>query len=349
MKTTPMKKKCTIRDVAAESGLSIWTVSKVLSDREPKRKFPEATRRRVRDAARKLDYVPNVNAQRFFRNRSYVIGILVPPLEERNNAFTDPHFADIMLGLEAELCKTPYHVMFFFNHEEFKEGRRYAEIFRSGMIDGLLIWGVHRSDRYWNHLQELTQPVLFLATTPELPPDESVNYVTSDYCEDARRIVHARLSAGPRRVLWLAGQRDTSIYSSLRKVILDEFQAAGIPEDRLTVCCSTYDFVDGVRLTAEELEKNSFDLVFTTSSPLAEGAQKILDDRDLRNIPIVSFDCHLSPASCGCRYSALKTNDREIGRLAFHGLVDLMERKSETQKIQIRVPAEFCNGIDMES
>lgn len=343
-----MKKKCTIRDVAAESGLSIWTVSKVLSDKDSERKFPEETRRRVRDAAHKLDYVPDVNAQRFFRNRSYVIGILVPPLEERNNAFTDPHFARIMLGLESELAKTQYNVMFFFNHEEFKKERRYAEIFRSGMIDGLLIWGVHRSDRYWNQLRELTQPVIFLTTTPELFSDESVCYVTSDYCEDARRIVRSRISGGFRRVLWLAGQGDTSIYSSLRQVILDELRAAGIPDEGLVVFCSTYDFEDGVRLTAQALEQGAFDLVLTTSSPLAEGAQKVLDERGLRRIPIVSFDCHLSPAACGYRYSALKPDDREIGRLAFHGLVDLMERKSETRKVQIRVPAEFCCGTDAE-
>ena len=71
-------KNCTIRELARYVGLSTCTVSKVLNDHSGALSIPESTRRKVREAARELNYVPNVNAQRFFKRRSSVIGLLVP-------------------------------------------------------------------------------------------------------------------------------------------------------------------------------------------------------------------------------------------------------------------------------
>ncbi|MBO7742539.1 MAG: LacI family DNA-binding transcriptional regulator, partial [Victivallales bacterium] len=71
-------KNCTIRDLAKYVGMSTCTVSKVLNDREGKLRIAPETRRIIQEAARKLHYAPNVNAQRLFRKRSNVIGFLVP-------------------------------------------------------------------------------------------------------------------------------------------------------------------------------------------------------------------------------------------------------------------------------
>jgi LacI family transcriptional regulator len=47
----------TLRDVAVRTGLSVTTVSQVLSD-APGRRIAEPTRQRVRAAAAELSYVP---------------------------------------------------------------------------------------------------------------------------------------------------------------------------------------------------------------------------------------------------------------------------------------------------
>ena len=55
-------KSCTIRDLARYVGLSTCTVSRVLNHRGGELAIPEKTQKRIRDAARELNYVPNVNA-----------------------------------------------------------------------------------------------------------------------------------------------------------------------------------------------------------------------------------------------------------------------------------------------
>ena len=66
-------KNCTIRELARYVGLSTCTVSKVLNDHTGALSIPESTRRKVREAARELNYVPNVNAQRFFKRRFFFV------------------------------------------------------------------------------------------------------------------------------------------------------------------------------------------------------------------------------------------------------------------------------------
>ncbi|NCA67129.1 MAG: LacI family transcriptional regulator, partial [Clostridia bacterium] len=236
-------------------------------------------------------------------------------------------------------------LMFFFNHEEFKQENRYADVFRAGMIDGLLIWGIHQSDHYWNHLKELVQPVIFLATIPALLPGEAVHYIASDYQDGARKMITTQLKNGTHRILWLAGPSDSSIYSSLHQCILDEMEKHGLQPSNLTVYCSSYDYEDGVHLTQKAYQEHDFELILTTSSPLAEGALNALAEMKNMAVPVISFDSHVPPAEHGKKYSALVADDREIGRLALASIIKLIEDPHNEQKIQILIPPKICGGI----
>ena len=73
----------TIRDVAKRAGVGIGTVSRVLNDHTAVR---EATRQRVLDAIRELNYVPNPIARQLSTGRTMTIGVVAP-------FFTAPFFA----------------------------------------------------------------------------------------------------------------------------------------------------------------------------------------------------------------------------------------------------------------
>lgn len=65
-------RRATIIDVASEAGVSPKTVSRVLNN-EPF--VSEANQQRVKAAAAKLNYHPNINAQGLISKRSYLIGL----------------------------------------------------------------------------------------------------------------------------------------------------------------------------------------------------------------------------------------------------------------------------------
>src|SRR6266581_5940377 len=80
-----------ITEVARLAGVSAATASRVVSSSD----YPvsAATRERVLDAARTLDYVPNALARGLLKSYVPVVGVIVHDI-------TDPYFAEVVRGVE---------------------------------------------------------------------------------------------------------------------------------------------------------------------------------------------------------------------------------------------------------
>lgn len=101
------KKRSNIRDLAKAAGLSAGTVSRILNNRPGDMKIPETTRARVVELARKMEYVPNIHAQRLFSKRSGVIGLIIPSAERNGSpVFGCTHLSHVLAGMERELDAT---------------------------------------------------------------------------------------------------------------------------------------------------------------------------------------------------------------------------------------------------
>ncbi|MEV6712876.1 LacI family DNA-binding transcriptional regulator [Lentzea sp. NPDC051208] len=76
---TPSAKRVTSSDVARAAGVSRTTVSFVLNNRA-EQSIPEATRLRVLEAARRLDYRPHASARALAAGRSDIVLLSIPDL-----------------------------------------------------------------------------------------------------------------------------------------------------------------------------------------------------------------------------------------------------------------------------
>ena len=314
-------KNCTIRELARYVGLSTCTVSKVLNSPDAGLSIPESTRLKVREAAKKLNYV---------------IGLLVPPQEEMgHNAFHDTHFVDILSGIEQALSTTSYNLLLLFNRPEYKLENRYEGMFSSGFLDGLLIWGAHRSEEYWKELVEVTGPRIFLTSTPDFREDEPLHYVASDYGQSADGIAGRLKAAGCRRFCWLAGKPDTSIIPQLAAGMA----RAGVTVEESAIRYSDYTEADGERLAAELLQDGRFDALVATAPQLARGAGRYVETHKLP-VRIGCFDGQRGTRSKTDHFISALTNDFEIGSVAITRLLALIEGK--TQHVQVRIPVDFA-------
>jgi LacI family transcriptional regulator len=87
------RRRIGIRDVAEEAGVSVTTVSHVLNE-TPYARVNEATRERVKEAARRLDYRPNRLAQGLRTQTSGMVGLLTEEIA------ATPHAGRIILGAQ---------------------------------------------------------------------------------------------------------------------------------------------------------------------------------------------------------------------------------------------------------
>jgi DNA-binding LacI/PurR family transcriptional regulator len=99
----------TIRDVAAAAGVSLTTVSHVLSNQG---RIGEKTRQRVLDVANELGYRANVHAQQLVTNRSRTIAIQVAPFDSTSKSSmlipNSEYFLEVLNGASDEADRNGY-------------------------------------------------------------------------------------------------------------------------------------------------------------------------------------------------------------------------------------------------
>src|SRR5437870_10467597 len=84
-------RRVTIRDVAAEAGVSIGTASKALNGQG---KLRTETRERVAEAAQRLGFAPNTLAQALLAGRSFTVGLITTDsLDRKSTRLNSSHVA----------------------------------------------------------------------------------------------------------------------------------------------------------------------------------------------------------------------------------------------------------------
>ena len=90
-----------LKDIADELGVSVVTVSRALRDRPD---IAQATKAKILDRVKRLNYRPNLTARSLVTGRSSLIGLVVPDL-------IHPFFAEIAKGLSARLREKDYFLI----------------------------------------------------------------------------------------------------------------------------------------------------------------------------------------------------------------------------------------------
>ena len=93
--------KANITDIAEMAGLSITTVSRVLNGKAEQYRIGKKSQQKVKEAAKKLNYVPNHFASNLRTGKSGTIALIIPSL---NN----PFFAGIASEINSAVRKFNY-------------------------------------------------------------------------------------------------------------------------------------------------------------------------------------------------------------------------------------------------
>lgn len=127
-----MSTDTTIAEIASRAGVSIATISRVLSPSG--HPVSEKTRRRVLDVACDLDYHPSAAARALSTRRTWALGIAVPDL-------ANPYYAEIVHAIEDAARAAGYTVLFTDFHRDSRRLRAGLDLFRSQRVDGVVLAG----------------------------------------------------------------------------------------------------------------------------------------------------------------------------------------------------------------
>ena len=181
----------TIGDVAAEAGVSVATVSKVINDRWG---VAEATEARVRAVIEELGYQSSLVAQSLRSRRTNVIGVLVVDIE--------PFSAELLKGVARAIHGTGYELVVFSGcgaDDQVGWERRYLSRVSGTLCDGALLVTPSSVDVTFG------APVVAVdhnAGSSTLPSVDSDNF------NGAVTATEYLLGLGHRRIGFLAGRPD---------------------------------------------------------------------------------------------------------------------------------------------
>ena len=128
-----MEKQATIRDVARLAGVSLATVSRVLSDGD----YPVSAelKQRVRDAVAQLGYVPNTVARSLRQDVSRDIGLVITNI-------SNPFYLQTMLGINDALNKKDYSLILCNTMRNAQQERVYLRQLFERKVRGIILSSV---------------------------------------------------------------------------------------------------------------------------------------------------------------------------------------------------------------
>ena len=126
-----MKKKVSLKDIAKKAGVSIATVSYVLSKRENSGISPDVSDR-INQIAKELEYRPNQIAKSLQSGKTFTIGLIVADI-------SNPFFAHIARITEDEAKKNNYTVIFGSSDEKASKSEDLIQFLINRQVDGFII------------------------------------------------------------------------------------------------------------------------------------------------------------------------------------------------------------------
>ena len=207
--------KVTSMDVARLAGVSQSAVSRVFT---PGASVSSKMSDRVRKAAVELGYRPNVLARSLITGKSRIIGVVVAYLE---NQF----YPEVLEKLSHALQARGYHVLMFMASNTTRDIDKVMEEILDYQVDGIVLASVGMTSDLALRCRQANIPVVLFNRNQD---DESLPCVTSDNYAGGRKVAELFVSAGHRKIGYIAGWEDASTQRDRERGFVDSLRASGI-------------------------------------------------------------------------------------------------------------------------
>lgn len=207
----------TIKDVAARAGVSLGTVSNVLSG------LPSVSpdlRRRVERAIRDLGYRPNQIARSLKTKQTRTLGLVVSDI-------TNPFFSEMARGAETAALQAGYLVTAFNTDDRPDLEQSVFEMLLPRGFDGLLtVVALTRASH--PHVEKLIAAGVPVVCLDRKVPDLRADAVVVDNVSGVRHCIQHLIDSGHGRIAFLGGKSGMYIAQERLSGYLDAMQAAGL-------------------------------------------------------------------------------------------------------------------------
>ena len=327
-------KRYTIKDIAAQAGVSVTTVSRVINDQND---VSEETRKKVKAIIKRVGYVANASAQHLAGAKMNSIGLLMPGLGSG-------YSTEIIRGVAEAAAEAEYDLVLYAAHEPQGVGGKEKNILTlltRGKVDGVVVILPRTVSQQLNRLWNSGIPVVIVdhrATGGTVPSVAATNFQGG---LDGTRYL---LGLGHQRIGFITG--DLQVPAAIER--LEGYKQAlidaGISVDDSIIVNGYFDTKSGYQ-AAQTLMKHEDPptAIFASNDDSALGAMAAIKEMGFRipeDISIIGFDDIPRAADSFPPLTTVRQPLVEMGKTAVEILVRILNRERITQN-RIELPTKL--------
>ena len=264
----------TIKDLSAQTGYSVGTISRVLNNQP---NVSEKARQIILAAADESGFQLNVNAKQLKQQQSTTILVVV-------KGVSNEMFGNCVEVLQTQAANTRYPLVVDYVDENANEVQAALRLCREKKPMGVVFLGGNR-EHFLADFHKINVPCVLVTNSAEGLPFENLSSVTSDDALFARMAIDHLVGLGHRKFAVIGGDRENSDIVLLRyKGCMDAFQRHGISFDPgQDYETARFSYADGYKAAKNLMKRGrDFTALFCMSDVMAIGAIRALRDAGKR-------------------------------------------------------------------
>lgn len=308
-----MNKIATIKDVANELGVSTSTVSRILNGKNQRN---EELVKKVKDAAKRLNYQVNTTARGLRTNKSGFVGIIVPDI-------SDDFFASVFSGIEEVTDTEGYNLLICQSNELKEKEEQLVTSLIACNVEGVLI-SVTQETNDTEFLDSLDQMGKKVVMFDRVIKQQQYAYVETNDFDGTYKAGKYLISRGCKSFLYIG------LFESLEnnRQRLGGYNAI-LSESGLNQCSTAY--VENINQTEAIIEKywtkDNFDTIVCYNDMIAAECLAYFRAKGI-NVPDEISVCGFDNRSL-CKYTqptltSVVQPTKSLGALAVNTLLGLI-------------------------
>lgn len=329
------KMRVTLKDIAKKSGYAVNTVSRAMRN-DPK--LPEATRKKIRDLASTMGYIPNLVATTLRLGTSRLVAAIV-------NDIQNPHFTIILGQMEAVLREAGYNMAIFCTQMDENLAKEIIHETISLSVAGILYFPYKDNPALINSMTQNRVPFVLV--------DRWIQDVEADSarCDDESGGYLAGrhlIALGHKKFMYLAGHQTNSSQVDRLAGFLRALSEAHICEENLQVVAWEY--------VVSAIAKNRMDQILLPLNytalvafydEIAYYALNAFHEKGIRvpeEVSIISYDHIRKDRPYLGKLTSITTVDESVGQTAAQLLLNRINDPSIPAQIRILPVKVFDEG-----
>ncbi|MGD1817539.1 MAG: LacI family DNA-binding transcriptional regulator [Pleomorphochaeta sp.] len=331
----------TLKDISEYCGVSNSTVSKALNGQKD---ISKETAQKVREAARKLGYLPNSAARSLKTNKTLNLGVLF--VDKTSSGLRHEYFSGMLESIKSTAESKGYDITFISRNLGERKMSFYEHAKYRG-CDGVVIASV-----------DFTNPDVIELVNSEIPTI-TIDYVynkctsvLSDNLDGMKQIAEYVYSQGHRRIAIIHGE-NTSVTQKRLASFRNTCKKIGLELDENLIKEARYHDPKLSALATKELldlDKKPTCILYPDDFSFI-GGKNVIEERGLKipeDISVVGYDGVLLSQILRPQLTTYKQDSEEIGKIAAQKLIDQIEEPTLYIPEIITVTGKLLRGGTVE-